>query len=114
MSTFIDTMPARPAPLELPASYADLGTGQVKVSNHPADAPRVTPIQVVTLYRPGKHNAFTVQMGTEVEKLWTLFDVDDRVKVIVVTGHGKMYCAGADLETGFRQTGEAVNDHRDG
>jgi len=53
-------------------------------------------------------------MMEEVERAFQLFDLDDRVKCIVVTGHGRIFCAGADLENSFRQTGEAINDHRDG
>jgi enoyl-CoA hydratase/carnithine racemase len=32
-----------------------------------------------------------------------------------MTGHGKMFCAGADLQQGFkRDMSGKVNDHRDG
>jgi enoyl-CoA hydratase/carnithine racemase len=37
--------------------------------------------------------------GIEVmdfEKLFPMFDVDERVKVVVLTGAGKTFCAGAD------------------
>ena len=102
-------------PLNVPKRYSDLKTTQVKVENYPKDANvDVTPIQVVTLYRPGKHNAFTQTMMVEMEDLFALFDVDDRVKAIVVTGDGRIFCAGADLEVGFRQAKEHVGDHRDG
>jgi enoyl-CoA hydratase/carnithine racemase len=53
------------------------------------------------LSRPEKNNAFTEIMADELERVFTLFDVDDRVKCIVLTGAGKMFCAGADLEIGF-------------
>jgi enoyl-CoA hydratase/carnithine racemase len=104
-----------PADLEVPKRYSDLGFKELKIENYPKDANvDVTPIQVVTLYRPGKHNAFTYTMTIELETAYALFDVDDRVKCIVQTGDGRIFCAGADLVTSFRQTGEQVNDHRDG
>jgi enoyl-CoA hydratase/carnithine racemase len=53
-------------------------------------------------------------MMLELEQAFTMFDVDDRVKCIVVTGHGKLFCAGADLEIGFIGGRERINDHRDG
>jgi enoyl-CoA hydratase/carnithine racemase len=108
---------SRVAHLPLPATYADLTTTQIKIENVPVNASGVTPIQLVTLYRPGKYNAFTGVMMEEIVRAWTLFDVDDRVKAIVVTGDGKMFCAGADLEGNgaFKRRPNANdNDHRDG
>jgi enoyl-CoA hydratase/carnithine racemase len=108
-------MVAPPAPLEVPNRYSDLNFKEVKIENYPANSKEaVTPIQVLTLYRPGKHNAFTYTMTVELETAYALFDVDDRVKVIVHTGDGRIFCAGADLENSFRQTGERLVDHRDG
>lgn len=107
-------MAPRPAPLALPARYSDLPYTDIRISNSPPEAPGVTPIQILTLYRPGKHNAFTYAMTLEMEQAFALFDVDERVRCIVVTGEGRIFCAGADLETSFKKTGERINEHRDG
>lgn len=48
-------------------------------------------------------------------RAFDMLDQDDRVKVIVVTGEGKNFCAGADLEIGLERTpGVGVKEHRDG
>lgn len=107
----------QPDILALPASYADIKNSTIKIENVPASSPGVTPIQLVTLCRPGKYNAFNGFMMEEIVRAWRLFDVDDRVKAIVVTGDGKMFCAGADLEGNGafkRRPGSSDNDHRDG
>lgn len=104
-----------PNPLELPASYEKFPTsGHVVVSHHPPGTPSVTPVLIVTLNRPANHNAFTGQMVQDFEKLFPLFNVDERVKVIVLTGAGKTFCAGADLEIGFSGAREKTTDPRDG
>jgi enoyl-CoA hydratase/carnithine racemase len=54
-------------------------------------------IATITLNRPGKLNAWTGQMGTEVRDAMTAADGDDGVRVIVLTGAGKGFCAGADM-----------------
>lgn len=100
--------------IPIPRSYVDIGFTEIKVTNVPESSTEVTPVQLVTLYRPKKYNAFTPTMMRELEHAYTLFDIDDRVKCIVQTGHGKMFCAGADLDTGFVGGEEAVRDHRDG
>jgi enoyl-CoA hydratase/carnithine racemase len=66
------------------------------------------------MYRPNNYNAFTNTLMRELEKMFELIDVDDRVKCVVVSGHGKMFCAGADLDVGFRSGQERLRDHRDG
>ncbi|KAE9978188.1 hypothetical protein EG328_001639 [Venturia inaequalis] len=101
--------------LNIPASYSDLNTKQIKITNHPANSTSVTPIQIVTLYRPGKLNAYTETMTEELEHVFGLFDLDNRVKAIVFTGDGRVFCAGADLDGGFKKIeGESISEHRDG
>ena len=100
--------------IPLPNNYSELPFTEIKVTNVPESSKEVTPVVLVTLYRPKKYNAFTPTMMRELEHAYTLFDIDDRVKCIVQTGHGKMFCAGADLDTGFVGNEEANRDHRDG
>jgi len=54
-------------------------------------------ILTLTLHRPEKLNAFTEKMGAEMAKAFDRADADDNIRVIVVTGAGKGFCAGADL-----------------
>ncbi len=103
--------------ITLPQSYADLNTQWkcIRTTHHAAEPS----IIILTLYRPGKHNAFTDTMRAEIEKAYAMFDVDARVKCVVVTGDGRIFCAGADLEVGFgggvsAEGAERVQDHRDG
>ncbi|KAK3072218.1 hypothetical protein LTR53_007210 [Teratosphaeriaceae sp. CCFEE 6253] len=107
-------MPADPQKLSLPSSYPSLPFTQIRCHHVPESSQDVTPTIVVELYRPKNYNAFTNTMMAELEQAFALFDVDDRVKCIVVTGQGRIFCAGADLETGFVGGQEAPRDHRDG
>ncbi|KAH1417462.1 hypothetical protein KXW29_005348 [Aspergillus fumigatus] len=104
-----------PPPVAIPTSYESLQTTHIKVSHHPAGSPTVTPVVIVTLNRPDKHNAFTLAMAEDLERVFGMFDLDERVKVVVLTGAGKTFCAGADLEIGFGggRERERTADHRD-
>lgn len=92
---------------DLPASYAALPTKHIRLSHVPADSPTPTKVIVVTLHRPEKHNAWTTDMALELEAAYKQFDIDDRVRAVVLTGSGKMFSAGADLDIGF-PTGKHV------
>ncbi|KAI9688321.1 MAG: hypothetical protein M1820_010266 [Bogoriella megaspora] len=98
---------------ELPSSYTSLPFKEIRISHYPPTSPSPTPIVILTLYRPDKYNSFTTTLMEELESVFNLFDVDDRVKCIVLTGAGRMFCAGADLETGFVGGKERINNHRD-
>ena len=57
-------------------------------------------VLTVTLNRPERLNAFTPVMLRELLEVLDQADADDRIRVIVVTGAGRGFCAGADLAAG--------------
>src|SRR5437764_14540135 len=76
-------------------------------------------ILTITLNRPDRLNAFTPTMGRELIEAFDSADADDDVRVIVVTGEGRGFCAGADLGGGggtfdWRDRQEAEEVPRDG
>ena len=72
-------------------------------------------IATVTLNRPEKMNAFTAQMRDDLVAAFDLSDADDAVRVVIVTGAGRTFCAGADLSGGgktfdYASRGESARD----
>jgi enoyl-CoA hydratase/carnithine racemase len=57
-------------------------------------------IGTLTLHRPDRLNAFTAEMALELREACAAVDGDDAVRVLVVTGAGRAFCAGADLAGG--------------
>jgi enoyl-CoA hydratase/carnithine racemase len=57
-------------------------------------------VLTITLNRPERLNAWTGRMGEELRAAFDLADADDAVRAIIVTGAGRAFCAGADLESG--------------
>jgi enoyl-CoA hydratase/carnithine racemase len=57
-------------------------------------------ILTITLNRPDRLNAWTRTMQHELLAAFDSADADDEVRAIVITGAGRAYCAGADLESG--------------
>ena len=65
-------------------------------------------ILTVTLNRPDKLNAYTAQMGRELADAFRRADDDDAVRVVIVTGAGKAFCAGADISGGAASFGDTA------
>ena len=81
-------------------------------------------ILTITLDRPDRLNAFTVSMQRELCAAFDRVDEDPEVRVVVVTGRGRGFCAGADLagggatfdiDAGSVATGDggSIRTHRD-
>lgn len=64
-------------------------------------------VALVTLNRPEQRNTFTGAMGESLGRAYTDCDENDAVRVIVVTGAGDAFCAGADFsDTGGETFGK--------
>ncbi len=55
-------------------------------------------IATVTLNRPEKLNAYTTEMGDAVVRAFARSRDDDAVRAVILTGAGRGFCAGVDLE----------------
>jgi methylglutaconyl-CoA hydratase len=54
-------------------------------------------VGLVALNRPELHNAFNAALIEELTTVLQALDADASVRAVVLTGHGKSFCAGADL-----------------
>ena len=57
-------------------------------------------VAVLTLNRPESLNAFSSAMGRSLTAALRACDADDEVRVVVITGAGRAFCAGADFSGG--------------
>ena len=75
-------------------------------------------IFTVTLNRPDRLNAFNATMMKELLEVFDEIDRNDAIRVAIVTGAGRGFCAGADLgggpETFDHSAEESAREHRDG
>ena len=78
-------------------------------------------ILTITLDRPEMLNAFTDVMKNEIIEALDEADANDAVRVVIVTGRGRGFCAGADLSGGANTFNAAargrpvdISEYRDG
>jgi enoyl-CoA hydratase/carnithine racemase len=69
-------------------------------------------VATITLNRPDKMNAFHFPLGAELERAYARCDEDDAVRVVILTGAGKAFCAGADMGGGEKTFGDVEGGKR--
>lgn len=77
------------------------------MSDTPILLERAGGIATVTLNRPLVGNAIDVPLARALMEAAIACDEDDTIRCVVLTGAGKMFCAGGDV-SGFASAGEAV------
>lgn len=55
-------------------------------------------VALVTLNRPDRLNAVSAEMGDRLDAVMAAVGTDPEVRVVVLTGAGRGFCAGADLQ----------------
>jgi enoyl-CoA hydratase/carnithine racemase len=60
-------------------------------------------VQLVTLNRPERMNAWTPAMASELADAFAGANADPQIGAIVLTGAGRGFCAGADMEETFQK-----------
>jgi len=70
------------------------------------------PIGRVTLNRPERHNAFDDSLIAELTEALRSIEAEDAIRVVVLSGAGKSFSAGADLHWMKRMAGFSVEENR--
>lgn len=63
------------------------------------------PVAVITLNRPQVYNSFNREMALALQEELDRCEHDDSVRAIVLTGSGKAFCAGQDLQEAIEDNG---------
>ena len=77
-----------------------MAAAPIRVSLETIETEKSENIMTVTLNRPDRLNAFTLQMARDWFTILDDVDADDDVRAVIVTGAGRGFCAGADLSSG--------------
>ena len=71
------------------------------------------PVAVITMNRPDALNAFTVRMLAEIRHALAAAEEDERVVGIVLTGAGRGFCAGMDMNALNSMSGGGAGERED-
>jgi enoyl-CoA hydratase/carnithine racemase len=69
-------------------------------------------IMTIKFCRPERLNAFTERMKNELCVALDNADADDNVRVVIITGSGRAFCAGADISENGERFGLAASSNR--
>jgi methylglutaconyl-CoA hydratase len=72
---------------------------------------RQGPIGLLTMNRPERHNAFDDALITELTDALRAMEAEDGIRVVVLSGAGKSFSAGADLNWMKRMAGFSKEDN---
>src|SRR6202158_4127704 len=84
-------LPAREAPMPTP--------NPATPSNDPALFRIEGPIATITLNRPAAFNSIDLSIAKKLEQLGAAVEADDDIRVLLIEGEGRAFCAGGDLQT---------------
>jgi methylglutaconyl-CoA hydratase len=73
---------------------------------------RQGPIGLVTLNRPERHNAFDDALIAELTEALRSMEAEEGIRVVVLSGAGKSFSAGADLNWMRRMAGFSMDENR--
>lgn len=62
---------------------------------------RQGPTVVLTMNRPERRNALSLDMIVRMADAWAAVDSDDTIRSVILTGSGDSYCVGGDLQSGW-------------
>src|ERR1700722_14038239 len=63
---------------------------------------------VLTMNRPARRNALSLDMIVRMADAWESIDADDTIRSVILTGAEGSYCVGGDLDSGWMAGGQAA------
>ena len=63
------------------------------------------PVVVLTMNRPERKNALTIDMIIRMADAWEMIEGDDEIRCAILTGTGSAYCVGGDMADGWMAGG---------
>jgi enoyl-CoA hydratase len=64
---------------------------------------------VLTMNRPARRNALSLDMIVRMADAWQAVDADDTIRSVILTGAAGAYCVGGDLDAGWMAGNKAAN-----